>query len=174
MIQKLTNLPRSSNKSMWRFLLRKHFVNFGINFYTVPEFALTLLFSKRAVQANYPGYTDTTENQNTAYSTVISNNTRLSLCTALQITGSQTTASTRFSQFPLAYSSNFDVTGGVAALTPTRGISFVNGSYLLGHTASLLSINSIKFFYKQWIYEVGRVLYFFLFIKIKYKGKSYK
>lgn len=52
MAQKLTKLPRSSNKSMWRFLLRKHFVNFGNNFYTVPEFASTLLFSKRLVAAN--------------------------------------------------------------------------------------------------------------------------
>lgn len=143
----------------------------------MPEFAVTILFLKRAVAASYSESGRSFQyKKNSIYSTVLPQDAPLGLCTAIQFPRHfvDTGAPVRFSKFPLAYSSSFDHTSSCASPLLMPQIRFINGAYLLGSATSIFSVTSIKFFYKQWVYEVGRVLYFFLFIKIKYKGKSYK
>lgn len=105
----------------------------------------------------------------TPYTRVSPRDSTYHLCTMVQVPRNATLG-VRFTQFPLLHSQSIAQVPKPAL----AGIAFQNNSYLFAQPNNLDNLTRATFFYKQWVYEISRVLYFFLFIKIKYKGKSYK
>jgi len=188
----IIKLPRSNNKSLWYFLRKKSYINFFPPLWKPLSGVGILLFCLKTIKTNsitnylrynfynidYTNLIDSRQNNivNTSYSTITAVMYKVN---SIKILGTRKscTNDNMIVQFP------FKIV--VASLNNQISFDFeykknINWQlvyfllYNITNNSLLQKFLFTEFFSLKWIKEISCVLYFFLFLKLKYKGKSYK
>lgn len=172
LFHRISALPRSSNRLIWRPLVRKSYSGFTRNYASPLFHTTTILFRRNNLETR-----SVIENSLLPYLSSVGGLPTPNMLTSVNYPSLLTATSNPFlptAQHPTTVPSDQLMLRGLGFTGGCSEVLSFPGFYLRSHQSCVSTQFLRSHRLQSWLQAIAHVLYFFLFLKIKYKGKSYK